>query len=139
MLPAFECESERGPFVQEVEKRNEKWFGDKIYGGSFARFFSLSADSGGSQRTGKCMYIKHGEIKGISLAAQSRAVAEGGETPVSPRGSFVPEVLMHWIRWYDCVSCAFRAFFKDEKRKQDKGLASEPTLCPITSARSAGS
>ena len=23
--------------------------------------------------------------------------------------------------------------------KQDKGLASEPTLCPITSARSAGS
>ena len=31
--------------------------GDKIYGGSFAGFFS-SADSGGSQRTGKCMYIK---------------------------------------------------------------------------------
>ena len=31
--------------------------GDKIYGGNCAGFFS-SADSGGSQRTGKCMYIK---------------------------------------------------------------------------------
>ena len=57
-VPAFGSESERGPFMQEVEKRNEKRFGDKIYGGSFAGFFSLSADSGGSQRTGKCMYIK---------------------------------------------------------------------------------
>ena len=82
-VPAFGSESERGPFVQEVEKRNEKWFGDKIYGGSFAGFFSLSADSGGSQRTGKCMYIKHGEIKGISLVAQSRTMAEGGKATAS--------------------------------------------------------
>ena len=22
---------------------------------------------------------------------------------------------MHWKRWYDCVSCTFRAFFGDEK------------------------
>lgn len=29
----------------------------------------------------------------ISLVAQDCAVAEGGEAPVSPRGSFVPEVL----------------------------------------------
>ena len=46
-------EIKRGPFVQEVEKR----LGDKIYGSSFARFFS-SAGVEGSQRTGKCMYIK---------------------------------------------------------------------------------
>ena len=51
---AFTHESERGPFVREVEKRDEKRLGDKIYGSSFAGFFS-SADSGGSQRTGKCM------------------------------------------------------------------------------------
>ena len=24
-VPAFECESERGPFVREVEKRDERW------------------------------------------------------------------------------------------------------------------
>ena len=28
---------------------------------------------------------------------------------------------MHWIRWYDCVSCAFRAFFEDEKESRIKG------------------
>ena len=37
-------EIKRGPFVQEVEKR----LGDKIYGSSFADFFS-SADVEGSQ------------------------------------------------------------------------------------------
>ena len=56
-VPAFTRESKRGPFVREVEKRDEKRLGDKIYGGSFARFFS-SAGVEGSQRTGKCMYIK---------------------------------------------------------------------------------
>ena len=56
-VPIFTRESERGPFVREVEKRDEKRLGDKIYGGNFAGFFS-SADSGGSQRTGKCMYMK---------------------------------------------------------------------------------
>ena len=35
----------RGPFVREVENRNEKRLVDKIYGGSFTDFFS-SADSG---------------------------------------------------------------------------------------------
>ena len=53
----FTCESEREPFVREVKKRNEERLGDKIYGSSFARFFS-SAGVEGSQRTGKCMYIK---------------------------------------------------------------------------------
>ena len=39
----------------------------------------------------------------------------------------------------------FAAFGRNEgygacaDEKQDKGLASEPTLCPVTSARSAGS
>ena len=38
-------EIKRGPFVREVENRNEKRLVDKIYGGSFTDFFS-SADSG---------------------------------------------------------------------------------------------
>ena len=53
----FACESKRGPFVREVERCDEKRLGDKIYGCSFAEF-SPSTDSWGSQRTGKCMYIK---------------------------------------------------------------------------------
>ena len=56
-VPTFARESERGAFVREVEKRNEKRLGDKIYGSNFAGF-SPSADGDGSQRTGKCMYIK---------------------------------------------------------------------------------
>ena len=56
-VPTFGNESEREPFVREVENWDEKRLGDKIYGGNFAGF-SSSADSGGSQRTGKCMYIK---------------------------------------------------------------------------------
>ena len=41
-------------------------------------------------------------------------------------GPFVPEVLktvwtMCWKRWYDCVSCAFRVFFEDEKESRIKG------------------
>ena len=44
----------------------------------------------------------------------------------SERGAFVPEVLktvwtMCWKRWYDCVSCAFRAFFGDEKESRING------------------
>ena len=56
-IPAFTRESKRGPSVREVEKRDEERLGDKIYGGNFAGFIS-PADSGGSQGTGKCMYIK---------------------------------------------------------------------------------
>ena len=81
-VPTFARESERGPFVREVEKQDEKRLGDKIYGSSFARFFS-SAGVEGSQRTGKCMYIKAWRNKKISLEAQSRAVAGGGKRPVS--------------------------------------------------------
>ena len=62
----------------------------------------------------------------ISLVAQDCAVAEGGEAPVSPRGSFVPEALkavwtMCWKRWYDCASCAFHGFFEDEKESRING------------------
>ena len=28
---------------------------------------------------------------------------------------------MHWKRWYDCVSCAFHAFFGDEKESRING------------------
>ena len=37
----FARESERGTFVREVKKRDEKRLGDKIYGDNFAGFFSL--------------------------------------------------------------------------------------------------
>ena len=55
-VPAFAHESKRGPFVGEVEKRDEKRLGQSC-NGSFAGLFS-SAGVEGSQRTGKCMYIK---------------------------------------------------------------------------------
>ena len=48
-VPAFARESKRGPFVREVKKRDGKRLGDKIYGGSFARF-SPSADIVGVHR-----------------------------------------------------------------------------------------
>ena len=41
-VPTFTRESERGPFVGEVEKR----LGDKIYGGSFAGLFSSAGVEG---------------------------------------------------------------------------------------------
>ena len=56
-VPTFARESKRRAFVRKVEKRDEKRLGDKIYGSSFAGLFS-SAGVEGSQRTGKCMYIK---------------------------------------------------------------------------------
>lgn len=65
-FPAFTRESKRGPFVREVEKQDEKRLGDKIYGSSFARFFS-SAGVEGSQRTGKCMYIKAWRNQGLQM------------------------------------------------------------------------
>ena len=30
VLPTFACESERGPFVREVENRDEKWLGTAL-------------------------------------------------------------------------------------------------------------
>ena len=79
----FVRESERGPFVREVEKRDEKRFGDKIYGSSFARFFSF-ADVEGLQRTGKCMYIKAWRSKRNFAGSTGHTVVERGKAPVSP-------------------------------------------------------
>ena len=89
-IPAFDCESERGAFVREVEKRDEKRSGTALVTAVLLDFPPL-LDDGGSQRTGKCMYIKARRNQGlqmaafraISLTAQSRAVAKGGKTPVS--------------------------------------------------------
>ena len=89
-VSTFVCESERGPFVREVEKCDEKRLGDKIYGDNFAGFFS-SADSGGSQRTGKCMYIKARRNQGLRMRCseqfhwQLKTVLRPGEE--SPRVS----------------------------------------------------
>ena len=70
--------------------------------------------------------VANAAFRAILLATQSPAVTGGGKAPVSPRGPFVPEVLktvwtMCWKRWYDYVSCAFRAFFEDEKESRIKG------------------
>ena len=89
-VPVFDCESERGAFVREVEKRDEKRSGTALVTAVLLDFPPL-LDDGGSQRTGKCMYIKARRNQGlqmaafraISLTAQSRAVAKGGKTPVS--------------------------------------------------------
>ena len=56
-VPAFTRESERGPFVREVEKRDEKRLGTALVTAVLLDFPPL-LDDGGSQRTGKCMYIK---------------------------------------------------------------------------------
>ena len=56
-VPAFACESKRGPFVGEVEKRDEKRSGTALVTAVLLEFPPL-LDDGGSQRTGKCMYIK---------------------------------------------------------------------------------
>ena len=56
VYPLSPVKANVGHLYEKLKTRQET-VGDKIYGGSFAGFFS-SADSGGSQRTGKCMYIK---------------------------------------------------------------------------------
>ena len=89
-VPTFDCESERGAFVSEVEKQDEKRSGTALVTAVLLDFPPL-LDDGGSQRTGKCMYIKARRNQGlqmeafraISLIAQSRAVAKGWKTPVS--------------------------------------------------------
>ena len=122
-VPTFACESKRGPFVGEVENRNEKRLGDKIYGGSFAGYFS-SADSEGSQRTGKCMYIKARWNKRYSAGSTRPRCGRGREGPCfgvqavvcdpspkaecvptftreSERGPFVREVENRDEKWFE--------------------------------------
>ena len=72
----FARESKRGAFVREVEKRNEERLEDKIYGNSFVKFFS-SADGEGSQRTGKCMYIKAWRNQGLQMLTTDHAAQRG--------------------------------------------------------------
>ena len=75
-VPTFARESKRGAFVGDVEKRNEERLGDKIYGNSFVKFFS-SADGEGSQRTGKCMYIKAWRNHGLQMLTTDHAALRG--------------------------------------------------------------
>ena len=65
-IPAFGCESKRGAFVREVEKVRYETVLDRVCDGNSAGF-SPSADSGGSQRTGKCMYIKAWQNQGLQM------------------------------------------------------------------------
>ena len=76
----FRSEGKRGPFVREVEKQDEKRLGDKIYGSSFARF-SSSAGVEGSQRTGKCMYIKAWRNIRYFAGGTKPHCGRGGEGP----------------------------------------------------------
>ena len=101
-VPAFARESERGPFVREVEKQDEKRLGDKIYGSSFARF-SSSAGVEGSQRTGKCMYIKAWRNQGLQMRhwqiahlfykmrLQTNAEKEGAINYAGLQGEHIPD------------------------------------------------
>ena len=64
-----------------------------------------------------------GPLCAILLAKAGVYPPQSLETNVA---AFVPEVLkavrpMCWKRWYDCVSCAFQAFFEDEKESRIKG------------------
>ena len=65
-VPAFGSESKRGPFVREVENRDEKRLGIKFMAAVSPDFFSLLI-VGGSQRTGKCMYIKAWRNQGLQM------------------------------------------------------------------------
>ena len=85
--------------MREVENRDEKRLVDKIYGGSFAGLFS-SAGVEGSQRTGKCMYIKAWWNKRNIAGSTRPRCGRGREGPCfgvcalvcdsSPKGECVP-------------------------------------------------
>ena len=69
---AFVCESERGPFVREVENRDEKRSGTALVTAVLLDFPPL-LDDGGSQRTGKCMYIKAWRNQGLQMLTTDHA------------------------------------------------------------------
>ena len=114
----FVRESERGPFVREVEKRDEKRFGDKIYGSSFARFFSF-ADVEGLQRTGKCMYIKAWRSKRNFAGSTGHTVVERGKAPVSPCVSLCA-ILLTKASVYTFIRKSERGPFVREAEKCDE-------------------
>ena len=107
-VPAFTRESERGPFVREVEKRNEERLGDKIYGGSFAGF-SPSADGEGSQRTGKCMYIKAWRNKKNFTGSAKPRCGRGREGPCFAVCAVVCDSLSR-------AGCCILPFARESKR-----------------------
>ena len=82
MPPVSACE----PFVGEVERCDEKRLGNKIYSGSFAGFFS-SVGVVGSQRTGKCMYIKAWRNKKEFTGNAKPRCGRGREGPLFRRVS----------------------------------------------------
>ena len=120
-VPTFARESERGPFVREVEKQDEKRLGDKIYGSSFARFFS-SAGVEGSQRTGKCMYINAWRNIRYFAGSTKPHCGRGREGPCfavcalvcdfSPKAECVPA----FTRESECGPFVREAEKRDEKR-----------------------
>ena len=77
-VPAFACESERGPFCRRLRQE------------LFCRVVPIDGSRGW-----------------VFVTAFER-----------PLKSVWP---MHWIRWYDCVSCAFRSFSEDEKESRING------------------
>ena len=62
---AFVCESERGPFVREVEKRDEKRLVDSIYGGNFAGVFPSADIVGFTENREMYVYKSVAEQKGF--------------------------------------------------------------------------
>ena len=76
------------------------------------------------------IFLRKPSVYPLSPVKANVAVCAGG---VEVRVADALETLV-WLRFL-----RFSRLFRGRKRKQDKRLASEPTLCPITSARSAGS
>ena len=77
-MPTFTRESERGPFVGEVEKR----LGIKFMVVALPDY-SLLLVLRIHREPGNVCIQKRGGIKEISLAAQSRTVARGEKAPAS--------------------------------------------------------
>ena len=78
-VPAFGNVNKRGPFVREVEKRDERW-----------SEIELLLIVGGTENREMYAYKSTAELRvanvmigAISQAAQSCTVAEGGKAPVS--------------------------------------------------------
>ena len=98
-VPAFWNVNKRGPFVGEVEKRDEKRSGTALVTAVLLEFPPL-LDDGGSQRTGKCMYIKAWWNKRNIAGSTRPRCGRGRECPcfavcalvcdLSPRAEGVP-------------------------------------------------
>ena len=65
VYPLSPGKANAGRLLEKLKNATRNGWGQSC-GGSFADFFS-SADSGGSQRTGKCMYIKAWRNQGLQM------------------------------------------------------------------------